>query len=430
MEKQIDGEDLRHLFACTFLFHFAVYMVLPAITDVTMDALCPGQDHCSLAIYLSGVHQAVSGLGALVVTPLVGNWSDKYGRKALLSLPMTAAIIPLVVLSSGRSKPYFYAYYVVKMLTAMFCEGSMQCLTLAYVADRVCVGKRASAFGVLSGISLAGFVSGTLVARFLPTSYTFQVSASVAGFAALYMKIFLAETDGGASLADEESTLPLCSGEGEPPPKLPALRNIPASSDMIAFLRSSITLTRAAIVAFFTNLANSGYQAVLLYYLKAKFQFNKDQFADLMLIVGCLGATSQLLLMPLLAPVIGEERLLIIGLLASCTHIFLYGVAWSYWVPYFAAAFAALSVLVDPSLRSIVSKKVGPAEQGMAQGCVTGVASFASILAPFVFTPLTALFLSDNAPFSFKGFSVTCAGFISLVAFSLSMTLSKKTMST
>ncbi|XP_074577884.1 uncharacterized protein LOC141834445 [Curcuma longa] len=230
------------------------------------------------------------------------------------------------------------------------------------LADRVCEGKRASAFGVLSGISLAGFVSGTLVARFLPTSYTFQVSASVAGFAALYMKIFLAETDGGASLADEESTLPLCSGEDESSlPKLPALRNIPASSDMITFLRSSITLTRAATVAFFTNLANSGYQAVLLYYLKAKFQFNKDQFADLMLIVGSLGATSQLLLMPLLAPVIGEERLLIIGLLASCTH-----------VPYFAAAFAALSVLVDPS--------------GMAQGCVTGVASFASISAPFVFT--------------------------------------------
>ncbi|KAG6528259.1 hypothetical protein ZIOFF_010410 [Zingiber officinale] len=415
MENQVGGGDLRHLFACSFLFYFSVCMVLPAIIDVTIDALCPGQEQCSLAIYLGGVHQAATGLGALFVTPLVGNLSDKYGRKALLSLPMATAIIPLVILSCGRSKPYFYAYYVAKMLTGMFCEGSMQCLTLAYVADAVCERKRASTFSVLSGISLAGFVSGTLAARFLPTSYTFQVAALVAAFSTLYMKIFLAETNRGASLADEESTQPLCFDEHKPP-KLSALGNVSALSDMIALLRSSKNLTRAAAVAFFANLSDSGYQVALLYYLKAKFHYSKDQFADLMLMIGSLGAASQLLLMPLLAPAIGEERLLIIGLLASCAHIFLYGIAWAYWVPYLSAAFTILSVFLHPSviLRSIVSKKVGPAEQGMAQGCVTGVASFASILAPFIFTPLTALFLSDNVPFSLKGFSIISAGFITM----------------
>jgi len=35
-------------------------MVVPAITDVTMAALCPGQDECSIAIYLTGFQQAVS----------------------------------------------------------------------------------------------------------------------------------------------------------------------------------------------------------------------------------------------------------------------------------------------------------------------------------------------------------------------------------
>ena len=37
----------------------------------------------------------VTGLGALVVTPVVGNLSDRYGRKALLTLPVTVAILPL-----------------------------------------------------------------------------------------------------------------------------------------------------------------------------------------------------------------------------------------------------------------------------------------------------------------------------------------------
>ena len=53
---------LGHLFAVAFLFHFSSFMVLPAITDVTMEAICPGRDECSVAIYLSGFQNAVSSL--------------------------------------------------------------------------------------------------------------------------------------------------------------------------------------------------------------------------------------------------------------------------------------------------------------------------------------------------------------------------------
>jgi MFS family permease len=37
----------------------------------------------------------IIGLGTLVTMPLVGNLSDKYGRKALLAVPMGLTIIPL-----------------------------------------------------------------------------------------------------------------------------------------------------------------------------------------------------------------------------------------------------------------------------------------------------------------------------------------------
>lgn len=50
---------LSHLFMTIFLHNFSIFMVIPAITDVTMSALCPGRDECSLAIYLTGFQQAV-----------------------------------------------------------------------------------------------------------------------------------------------------------------------------------------------------------------------------------------------------------------------------------------------------------------------------------------------------------------------------------
>ncbi|KAJ6828138.1 hippocampus abundant transcript-like protein 1 isoform X2 [Iris pallida] len=418
-----DLYGLSHLFVCVFLFHFSAFMVIPAITDVTMAALCPGKDECSLAIYLTGFHQAMTGLGTLMVTPLIGNLSDKYGRKALLTLPMTIGIVPIVILAYNQSRPFFYAYYCIKMFTGMLCDGSMQCLSLAFVADRVGEGRRASAFGVLSGVSAAGFLSGTVTARFLSTASIFQISAAVAMLAATYMRFFLTETSKETTLL-YDTNQPLCScpsDDNSSSPKLQPFRKVPSLHDMIHLLKSSLTLSRAAVVTFFISLGDSGLHASLLYFLKAQFHFNKDQFADLLLILGIAGALSQLLLMPSLATMITEEKLLSIGLLASCAHVFLYSISWASWVPYFASIFTVLSVFIHPCIRSTVSKQVGPDEQGMAQGCITGISSFANIISPFAFTPLTALFLSDNAPFNFKGFSIMCSGFASLIAFTLSI---------
>ncbi|KAL4334073.1 hypothetical protein GQ457_07G027340 [Hibiscus cannabinus] len=419
---------LSHLFMTIFLHNFATFMVVPAITDVTMAALCPGRDECSLAIYISGFQQAIIGLGSFVLMPLVGNLSDKYGRKALLTLPITLAIIPLAILAYSRTRSFFYAYYVFKILTAMFCEGSVHCLALAYVADNVPEGRRASAFGILSGIGSCAFVCGTLLTRFLSTASTFQVATAMAMLSAVYMRVFLPD-----SLLNDNLSTPIISKENfngivnqdeESSKKMQAFKTMPSIEDMLALLKCSMTFSQAAIISFFSNLADVGLHASLLYYLKARFHFNKNQFADLMVITGVAGTVSQLLLMPVLAPSLGEERLLSIGLFFNCAHILFYSIAWSFWVPYAVAVFSLFYVFSQPCIRSIVSKQVGSCEQGKAQGFISGMGSFAQVASPLVFSPLTALFLSERAPFYFPGFSIMCVGFASMIAFVQSLMIS------
>uniref|UniRef100_A0ACD5TIS6 Uncharacterized protein n=1 Tax=Avena sativa TaxID=4498 RepID=A0ACD5TIS6_AVESA len=418
---------LGHLLVFAFLFCVGAFMVAPVITDVTMAALCPGQDQCSLAIYLTGLQQAITGLGALVVTPVVGNLSDRYGRKALLGLPATLSIVPLAILAFNQTRPYFYAYYVAKTLTAMVSEGAMMCLSLAYVADKVPEAQRAAAFGVFSGACTAGFVAGTIATRFLSVSSTFQVATLAAIAAVVYMRAFVQETDRGESLLrDEEASLLLfapSSSAEELSPRLPPLRKASSLSETAALLTSSSTFTRAAVITFFHSLGEAGLQTALLYFLKAQFHYTKNQYANLLLIIGITGSFSQLTMMPLLAPKIGEQKLLVVALLGSCVHGFLYSIAWSFWVPYLAASCVILSILVGPCIRSIVSKKVGPSEQGMVQGCIAGISSTANVISPLVFTPLTAWFLSETAPFNFKGFSLACAGFATLVALTVSISM-------
>ncbi|KAI4297807.1 hypothetical protein L6164_037672 [Bauhinia variegata] len=417
MELESSLTGLTHLFVTVFLTGFAGCIVIPGITDVTMLALCPGRDQCSLAIYLTGFQQAITGVGAVVMTPLIGKLSDQYGRKTLLTLPLTVSIIPVVILAYSRDTNFFYVYFATRTLAAMAGESCVNCLALAYVADKVPHRKRASAFGILAGVGSASFVCGTLAARFLSTASAFQVAALSSMIGVVYMRIFLKESVGGGDLRQ----LILKEGEEEECADVSSERTtgifkrLPSIGDLISLLKCCPTFSQAAVVLFFNGLADSGIQASLMYYLKARFQFSKDQFADLLLITGIGATVAQLLFMPLLVPAMGEEKLLSTGLLLGCIGTFSYSISWSPWVPYAIAGCSVFVVFVRPSICSIASKLVGPNEQGMVQGCLTGISSFANIISPLIFSPLTALFLSEEAPFNFPGFSIMCLGLVLMV---------------
>ncbi|GLJ55560.1 hypothetical protein SUGI_1193260 [Cryptomeria japonica] len=406
----------RHLLVATFLYWTAIFMAVPPITDITMAALCPGLDQCSQAIFITGLQQTISGIGTVLVTPIIGDLSDEYGRKPLLMIPMTAAVIPLGVLAYSRSKPFVYAYFVLKTAAAIVSEGGLHCLSLAFVADNIPEHSRPSAFGVLTGVVSSAFVAGLVTARFLPEYLIFQVATILAASAAIYLRVFLVEPNlRSTSLPGSKPVCPTKSTSFWSRPRL--IRSTSSIQDTAKLFKRSLILAQVSVITFFSNLGEAGLQGSLLYYLKAKFSFDKDQFADLMLIAAVAGAVSQLFLMPFLTRYVGEKKLLCVGLLASFLHTLLYGIAWSPLVPYIAAFAGVLFVFVFPCIGSIVSKEAGVHEQGKVQGCISGIRSFATIISPLVLSPLTALFLSEKAPFKCQGFSLICAAFAMMIAF-------------
>lgn len=157
-------------------------------------------------------------------------------------------------------------------------------------ADNVAEGQRASAFGILSGVSSASFVFGTLTARFLSTSSTFQVlllllllllvvvlvllllllllllliffelqvAASAAVISAVYMRAFLPDSNicscssGNSSWPTTSKRKPMVLLEAEPSQKNQIFSRIPSVEDMTCLLRSRLVwyyLTRLAWMA-------------------------------------------------------------------------------------------------------------------------------------------------------------------------------------
>ncbi|XP_073120871.1 uncharacterized protein [Henckelia pumila] len=415
--ETVEWGRLSHLFVTVFLSSFTTFLVLSAIADVNVGAVC-GKDECSLALYLTGFQQAISGLGSVVMMPLLGKLSDSYGRKNLLTIPMTLAIIPLVILAWKRTKNWVYAYYAIKTLTAMVSDGGVFCLALGYLADSVADVKRVGVFSVLYGVMYAANIFSTLAARFLSIAHIFQFGAFVSIAALVYMRIFL-KNDSSSSTSATAIERPLMSDENvtENPTKV----GIPSAKDVFRLLNTSSIFALAACVAFFTSLADSASSNFLTYFWKVKFSFNKDQIAIVFLIQNTAAAISNVFCMPIVGPLVGESTLLCFALLDAFLCMLLNSIAWSTWVPGAAMSLAMFFTIWASSLKSIVSKEVGSSDQGITQGCIMGITSLANTISPLIFSPLTALFLSEKPPFHFPGFSMLCIGFVYLIGLILSV---------
>ncbi|KAL5706216.1 hypothetical protein ACHQM5_024414 [Ranunculus cassubicifolius] len=97
--------------------------------------------------------------------------------------------------------------------------------------------------------------------RFLSTSSTFQVSTFVGIFSIVYMRTFLVDS---SSQMDETTPLLTNTKDTESNTKMKINKKIPSLKDIIHLLCTSLTFTQAAVIAFFSSLAEGGLHASLL----------------------------------------------------------------------------------------------------------------------------------------------------------------------
>ncbi|XP_027364409.1 hippocampus abundant transcript-like protein 1 [Abrus precatorius] len=413
-------KPLLHLLLPLSIHWVAEEMTVSVLVDVTTSALCPGESTCSKAIYINGLQQTIAGIFKMVVLPLLGQLSDEHGRKPLLLITMSTTIISFALLAWHQSEEFVYAYYVLRTISYIISQGSIFCISVAYVADVVNESKRAIVFSWMTGLLSASHVLGDVLARFLPENYIFVVSIALLIFCLVYMKFFLVETVVQAPRKNRESG---CWAKIVDVLQQ-RYKSMKRAAEGVIF---SPTLRGMALVSFFYELGMSGISSVLLYYLKAVFGFNKNQFSELLMMVGIGSIFSQMLLLPILNPLVGEKVILCSALLASIAYAWLYGLAWAPWVPYLSASFGTIYILVKPSTYAIISNASSSANQGKTQTFIAGTQSISDLLSPIAMSPLTSWFLSTNAPFECKGFSIICASISMIISFCFACALKPDT---
>jgi len=130
----------------------------------------------------------------------------------------------------------------------------------------------------------------------------------------------------------------------------------------------------------------TGINAIYTVYLTYRYGWLPHNLAIYMTLFGVWSLIAQALVMPRVAKWLGDRRSIIVGGLTSAAGITLMGLAPRGTI-YGSVAFiwGFFMTLNNAATNSLISRIVGPSEQGRLQGALRSLASMVGILAPGLF---------------------------------------------
>jgi DHA1 family tetracycline resistance protein-like MFS transporter len=288
---------------------------------------------------------------------VLGEWSDRWGRRPVLIGSLLGTVISFLMLALANSLSILFLARIVDGLS-----GGNITTARAYIADVTTEEDRAKAYGLIGAAFGLGFILGPgLGAAFSHLSYTAPIWAATA-------LTLIATAVAWAWLP--ETVHRVQAGGTSWWHILPDLVRRPG-------------LRRLLGVDFLYWLAFALYQTTFAMFGARRFGFGVAQIGYLLSGFGLLGAVVQAALIGPIVRSLGERRVLVLGL--SLAAAGLGAASISYSVPLFVAALlpAALGVgLSNPSLASLLSRSAAPQEQGRVQGTAGALESLGRTVGP------------------------------------------------
>jgi len=248
------------------------------------------------------------------------------------------------------------------------------------VADVTPPGERAARFGLLGAGFGIGFVLGPALGGLtgaIDPRLPFWIAAGLSLVNALYGFFVLPES------------LP-------PERRAPFVWRRANPVGALALLRSQAPLIGLASVNFLGNLAHAALPSIGVLYMMYRYGWNERTVGLTMAGVGLAAIVVQ---GSVIGPVVkrfGERRALVVGLGFGAAGFTVFGLAPTGPVFWLGIPLMALWGLANPSAQGLMSRCIGPDQQGQLQGANASLMGVANLIGPGLFT-LTFAFAIDAA---------------------------------
>jgi DHA1 family tetracycline resistance protein-like MFS transporter len=304
-----------------------------------------------------GLLFAVFSLCQLFAAPVLGEWSDRYGRRPILILSLAGTVISFVMMALASSFAMLFFARVVDGLS-----GGNISTARAYVADVTAPKDRARAYGLIGVAFGLGFILGPALSGLLAgISITAPIwaAAAITAVAMVMAWLWLPETVHRTH-----------AGNGSPFHNLGAMMKRP-------------NLRRVLAIDFVYWFSFAVFQTTFALFAARRFHFDVPQTGYYFAAFGLLGALVQGGLIHPIVKRLGDTPAFRLGLVFAA--IGLVATALTHSVVVFTLTLVPLALGIGighPTMTSLVSRAGRSDEQGRVQGAASAVESLGRTLGP------------------------------------------------
>ncbi len=370
---------ISFIFITLLLDVIGLGLIIPVFPQLIEELI---QGNISEASQWAGLLTFAYAIMQFICAPIVGNLSDKYGRRPVLLLSLFGFGIDYIFLSLA---PTIWWLFVGRLIAGLF--GASFTTATAYIADISTPENRSKNFGMIGAAFGLGFIIGPglggLLGEFGPR-VPFMVAAVLTFLNLIYGYFVLPE-----SLAKEHRR-PFEWKRANPMGSLMQLKKYRGVGGLIVSL-------------IFVYIAGHAVQSTWTFFNIEKFQWSNTLMGISLTVIGLLIAIVQGGLIRYINPKLGDEKSIYVGLGLYSLGLFLFSFATEGWMMFVFLIPYCLGGIAGPALQSIISGNVPKNEQGELQGTLTSLMSATSIVGPLLMTNLFAWFTRPEGDVKFAG---------------------------
>jgi DHA1 family tetracycline resistance protein-like MFS transporter len=314
--------------------------------------------------------------------PVIGNLSDRFGRRPVLLASLLAFGIDYLFLAFSNTIWLLFIGRIIAGIT-----GASFTTATAYIADISTNETRAKNFGMVGAAFGMGFIIGPFIGGILgdiSLRLPFFAAAGLALLNALYGFFILPES------LSKDKRRPFEFKRANPIGSLTHLAKYPAVLGLIASF-------------FLIYMAAQSVQTVWNYFTIYNFDWSKKMVGYSLGCIGLLVGLVQGVLTRFTIPKLGNQRSVIAGLLLYTVGLALFSFAGQGWMMFVFSVPYCLGGIAGPALQSIITSEVPANQQGELQGGLTGIMSITTVIGPLLMISLFVFFTGKTAPIHYPG---------------------------
>ena len=330
-----------------------------------------------------------------VFAPIIGNLSDRFGRRKVLLVSLAAFSINYLIAGLAAT---IWVLFIGRVLTGI--TSATHATANALIADVSPPEERAQNFGLMGVAFGLGFMVGPALGGIvgaIDIRLPFFLAAGLAAMNTLYGFFVLKET------LPEDRRRPFDWKRANPVGMLLQVRKYPILIGLVA-------------VMFIYNIGHHVYPSNWNFYTIEKFDWTPFEIGLSMGLVGIMAIFVQGYLIRKVIPLWGAPTTAFIGFIVQAVAYLGIAFAGSSLALYVWCVASGFAGLVGPAVSGIMSNQVPQNEQGELQGINASMGSIAAIIGPLLMTQSFTYFTGPESPIYLPGIAFIIAGSLAILS--------------